>query len=104
MLHARNKKIVIDERRQGSPGEKLENQMNKYKRVTNNTPGKKTQPTTSTRKHAAMTGVEKQAFEKMQSLISAGKMQKPMTQVDKQTQLPFSTCTTKRIKNHPLHF
>lgn len=35
------KKIVIDERRQGSPGEKLENQMNKYKRVTNNTPGKK---------------------------------------------------------------
>ena len=51
-----------------------------------------------------MTGVEKQAFEKMQSLISAGKMQKPMTQVDKQTQLPFSTCTTKRIKNHPLHF
>lgn len=36
-----------------------------------------------------MTGVEKQAFEKMQSLISAGKMQKPMTQVDKQTQLHF---------------
>lgn len=35
-------------------------------------------------KHA--TGVEKQAFEKMQSLISAGKMQKPVTQVDKQTQ------------------
>lgn len=41
MLRARNKKIVIDERRQGSPGEKVENQMNKYKRVTNNTPGKK---------------------------------------------------------------